>query len=279
MQLNDIDEYYFPFSFSRLLAIIIIINCNTSCVYSMSLEQYNVYKILITITLLGSAAISSASTLLVDFVSGDNNPQVASNAADFTLIDPAVASEATVTQINADSDIKPVKVDSGVGLSATVDIIQGTGYSAKFGAIDGLAILDGYLTIKAHKHAIINVFGFKGVSDGDIITITLYGIGDRLDQTVNFTIFNGKIADNKVDNAVFKANEEVATTLIKGIPISDTDTTSPDKDTSQIKALTAASSQLTFAYDSRFEAIQIVVDGSSQYSCLNGFSMTVAPVE
>lgn len=158
------------------------------------MKLHNVLSLTLAFAALASVAgTSSAGTLLIDLVSGsDNGGPVASAASDFAVADPAVELTAPVNQIDADannSSTGNVLNISGVGIDATVQVIEGSGFNQGGGGPrNDVPILDGYAFASFGSPA-VEIASLEEIPAGTDVLVTVYTIGDNdSDQFANPSI-------------------------------------------------------------------------------------------
>lgn len=107
-----------------------------------------------------------------------------STAADFQIADPAVASGTDVVAF--DQDLIPTNttvttITSNGGITADLNVAAGFGFSAGGGPNNGTNILDGYIANGGgpNNAVIVNVNGLEEIATGDVVTLTVYSVGDQ----------------------------------------------------------------------------------------------------
>lgn len=227
----------------------------------------------------GFAASASAGTLLVDFGGNDNGGILASAASDFQGQDADVDLAAPVNVFNGDvniassGNIVPVTgIDSaGTSFTADVQVLDGSGFNANTGANSGTSnvpILDGYLTLSFGDGVRFAVTGLEEIAAGTEVTLTVYAVGDQANQVggVGVTLGEATEAFITADGAL-EEDRALATNT------SNAGTVSGDAGATPVIGADSFR-QTTFTKVDGVDSFEIRIDRASQFSAVNGFSLT-----
>jgi len=233
----------------------------------MKIKNITTSPLIAGLFIVSGVTVSNASTLLVNFTDGGGDADALGNnaavAADFASVDSGVDAGAAVQLINGDAFTDGTTVTSGVGITGDLTIgIGQNGFSPNNGNLaTGEPIIGGYLFAnvgQGNPGVEVQLDNIVGINAGDVVTVTVYAVGDNAVQT-NSVLFG-------INGAAVAAP---APADINGNAVTIGNTAS----------LADSSVQFSFTAASAITELdlQAVAEGGP-FSNINGFSITTVAV-
>lgn len=146
---------------------------------------------------------NTAASLLIDFRAASG--AVVSTVANFQAADSRIQNG---TPINVVTDSTPTNLSlSANGLTGvTVTQTNASGpFNTNKGSWNGTAILDGYVysntQLSSANHPVLTLSGLGDILEGDVVTLTLWAVGDTADSDAGFdVVYNGVSLGSQMTN-------------------------------------------------------------------------------